>query len=98
LLVINTGGELGRFIIGGFPYYKIENKPTLIEEPVMLTAAPVEPEAGSPVGLIIGIIVGLLIIVALILLFLYLRKKKNPTNKQIANGEVERDELDKVLP
>lgn len=84
LLVINTGGELGRFAIGGLPYYKIEKpKPKPIEQevPEAKLAAPTPAEAAveessSPVGLIIGIILALIVIVGVLFVIFFLRKKK----------------------
>jgi hypothetical protein len=85
LLVINTGGELGRFAIGGLPYYKIEKpKPKPIEQevPEAKLAAPspaveaAKEESSSPVGLIIGIIVALLVIGGVLFVIFFFRKKK----------------------
>lgn len=56
-------------------------------EPVVIKAAPIpepEPES-SPVGLIVGIIVGLLIIAIIIVVVIYLKKKKDPKDRQVAN-------------
>lgn len=86
LLVINTGGELGRFAIGGLPYYKIEKpKPKPIEQEVpeakLAAPAPVEAvaaveESSSPVGIIVGIIVALIVIGGILFVIFFLRKKK----------------------